>query len=532
MNEHSSRSHSIFMIQVTQKDMENQKKLCGKLYLVDLAGSEKVGKTGVEGIGLEQAKAINKSLSALGNVIAALASDKKSHVPYRDSKLTRILQESLGGNSRTTIVICCSPASFNEAETRSTLEFGKRAKTIKNVVSVNENLTAEKWKEKYLIENEKNMKLQDELRKWRNGETVAKNEQSNFESEERYDSPNTNRKPHQSESRSFQVEDFYKMLDKKDDEIEKQSEMIEKLKEEILQKEILLCATKLEGETSTSKAARDNKSTEAEVQEVLNAFDELANEYEMKIQECKENLAMQKKDHSEVMQSLLMEVIDIETITFDNQMEIRKYKDEKKKISDFLKGMINDIEDFKIEKEENRHVQITDILSKLKAQTEVYTKEDNQISASSKEEKSVIPTPSPRKHVGKINSKSKIDELEKAVAQDMNDLNLEKQDNLNITMTKLLLSKVRRISSQTEDISVDMECKNMETQKSTGLLEYECNEALIEQNRKIENLENSFGSINNENSSLKSEISKLKMRLLASLARVKVWQFHIFNSIY
>ena len=111
--------------------MENQKKLCGKLYLVDLAGSEKVGKTGVEGIGLEQAKAINKSLSALGNVIAALASDKKSHVPYRDSKLTRILQESLGGNSRTTIVICCSPASFNEAETRSTLEFGKRAKTIK-----------------------------------------------------------------------------------------------------------------------------------------------------------------------------------------------------------------------------------------------------------------------------------------------------------------------------------------------------------------------------------------------------------------
>ena len=99
MNEHSSRSHSIFLINVKQENLENQKKLSGKLYLVDLAGSEKVGKTGVEGMGLEEAKNINKSLSALGNVIAALADGNKSHIPYRDSKLTRILQESLGGES-------------------------------------------------------------------------------------------------------------------------------------------------------------------------------------------------------------------------------------------------------------------------------------------------------------------------------------------------------------------------------------------------------------------------------------------------
>jgi kinesin family protein 5 len=86
----------------------------------------KVSKTGAEGAVLEEAKNINKSLSALGNVISALAEGTKSHVPYRDSKLTRILQESLGGNSRTTIVICCSPASYNEAETKSTLLFGQR----------------------------------------------------------------------------------------------------------------------------------------------------------------------------------------------------------------------------------------------------------------------------------------------------------------------------------------------------------------------------------------------------------------------
>lgn len=85
-----------------------------------------MSKTGAEGTVLDEAKNINKSLSALGNVISALADGNKSPIPYRDSKLTRILQESLGGNARTTIVICCSPASFNESETKSTLDFGKR----------------------------------------------------------------------------------------------------------------------------------------------------------------------------------------------------------------------------------------------------------------------------------------------------------------------------------------------------------------------------------------------------------------------
>merc|ERR1712179_533419 len=147
MNEHSSRSHSVFLIQVKQENVETQKKLLGKLYLVDLAGSEKVSKTGAEGTILDEAKNINKSLSALGNVIAALADGNKAHIPYRDSKLTRILQESLGGNAKTTIIICASPASYNEAETKSTLDFGRRAKTIKNVVGVNEELTAEEWRE-------------------------------------------------------------------------------------------------------------------------------------------------------------------------------------------------------------------------------------------------------------------------------------------------------------------------------------------------------------------------------------------------
>lgn len=141
MNAESSRSHSIFLITIQQRNTESGAQKTGNLYLVDLAGSEKVGKTGASGQTLEEAKKINKSLSALGMVINALTDSKAKHIPYRDSKLTRILQESLGGNSRTTLIINCSPSSYNEAETLSTLRFGIRAKSIKNTARVNAELS-------------------------------------------------------------------------------------------------------------------------------------------------------------------------------------------------------------------------------------------------------------------------------------------------------------------------------------------------------------------------------------------------------
>ncbi|KAM0718748.1 hypothetical protein Q7P37_005819 [Cladosporium fusiforme] len=141
MNQESSRSHSIFVIEVAQKNVESGSAKSGRLFLVDLAGSEKVGKTGASGQTLEEAKKINKSLTSLGMVINALSDGKSSHIPYRDSKLTRILQESLGGNSRTTLIINCSPSGYNYDETVSTLRFGERAKTIKQKAKVNEELS-------------------------------------------------------------------------------------------------------------------------------------------------------------------------------------------------------------------------------------------------------------------------------------------------------------------------------------------------------------------------------------------------------
>lgn len=113
----------------------------GKFYLVDLAGSEKISKTGAAGKRLDEAKTINLSLTTLGMVIFALTEKKSTHVPYRDSKLTRVLQDSLGGNSKTTLIVTCSPSPYNESETIGTLRFGIRAKSIKNRPKINREYT-------------------------------------------------------------------------------------------------------------------------------------------------------------------------------------------------------------------------------------------------------------------------------------------------------------------------------------------------------------------------------------------------------
>ncbi|CAA3006832.1 kinesin-like protein KIN-1 [Olea europaea var. sylvestris] len=137
MNMASSRSHCVYIFTI-QKELKKEKR-SGKVILVDLAGSEKVEKTGAEGRVLEEAKTINKSLSALGNVINALTGSpqgRANHIPYRDSKLTRILQDALGGNSQTSLLCCSSPSPSNASESLSTLRFGARAKHIKALAHV------------------------------------------------------------------------------------------------------------------------------------------------------------------------------------------------------------------------------------------------------------------------------------------------------------------------------------------------------------------------------------------------------------
>eukprot|EP01084_Bolivina_argentea_P227690 384573_1 len=145
MNEHSSRSHAIFMLQLDARNTETGSSKASKLMLVDLAGSEKVKKTQATGQTLKEAKQINKSLMVLGLVINSLV-EKKKHVPYRDSKLTRLLSDALGGNSKTCLLVTASPSKYNCDESISTMRFGTRAKSIKNEATINQELSVAEYK--------------------------------------------------------------------------------------------------------------------------------------------------------------------------------------------------------------------------------------------------------------------------------------------------------------------------------------------------------------------------------------------------
>ncbi|XP_056378934.1 kinesin-1 heavy chain [Hyla sarda] len=362
MNEHSSRSHSIFLINVKQENTQTEQKLSGKLFLVDLAGSEKVSKTGAEGAVLDEAKNINKSLSSLGNVISALA-EGNVYIPYRDSKMTRILQDSLGGNCRTTIVICCSPSSYNEAETKSTLLFGQRAKTIKNTVCVNVELTAEQWKKKYEKEKEKTKSLrntvqwlENELARWRKGETVPVDEQFDKEKANMdafvVDTVVANDKPAVTLAANFtdaerrkcedEVTKLYKQLDDKDEEINQQSQLVEKLKQQMLDQEELLASTRRDQDNMQAELNRlqaENDASKEEVKEVLQALEELAVNYDQKSQEV--------EDKAKEYESLSEELNQKSVILSSLDSELQKLKEmtnhQKKRATEMMTSLLKDL---------------------------------------------------------------------------------------------------------------------------------------------------------------------------------------------
>nr|XP_020494228.1 kinesin-1 heavy chain [Labrus bergylta] len=368
MNEHSSRSHSIFLINIKQENSQTEQKLTGKLYLVDLAGSEKVGKTGAEGTVLDEAKMINKSLSALGNVISALA-EGSGYVPYRDSKMTRILQDSLGGNCRTTMVICCSPSAFNDAETRSTLMFGQRAKTIKNSVSLNVELTAEQWKKKWEKENNKNKTLkttvtwlENELNRWRSGECVPAEEQFDKEKAkaevQALDGALNNDKPAappvlsslpgvkltdaQNGKYEAEMAKLYKELDDKDDEINQQSQLVEELKQQMMDQEELLSSSQRDHgtlQTELNRLLAENEASKEEVKEVLQALEELAVNYDQKTQEV-EDRASEFEALSEELNQKSSSLASIDT-------ELQKLKEmtnhQKKRVNEMMSSLLKDL---------------------------------------------------------------------------------------------------------------------------------------------------------------------------------------------
>ena len=158
MNAESSRSHSIFSILVESYNTTTKKTSVGKLSLVDLAGSERADKTGATAERLKEAQSINKSLSALGDVISALSNNEK-FIPYRNNKLTQLMQDSLGGNAKTLMFVNISPADYNRDETLTSLLYASRVKLITNDAAKT-------------VENEEIKRLKDMIRELKAGRDV------------------------------------------------------------------------------------------------------------------------------------------------------------------------------------------------------------------------------------------------------------------------------------------------------------------------------------------------------------------------
>ncbi|KAE9548194.1 hypothetical protein FO519_008596 [Halicephalobus sp. NKZ332] len=180
MNMSSSRSHSVFTVSVLFRDNETKSEelllKTGKLNLVDLAGSENIGRSGSTAGRAREAGSINQSLLTLGRVITALTSNA-SHIPYRESKLTRILQDSLGGKTITTIIATLTPSSTSLEESVSTLEYAQRAKNIKNSPEVNQQITRKALLREY----------SDEIERLRRDLIAAREKNGVFLAQENYD---------------------------------------------------------------------------------------------------------------------------------------------------------------------------------------------------------------------------------------------------------------------------------------------------------------------------------------------------------
>ncbi|KAJ8942198.1 hypothetical protein NQ318_021085, partial [Aromia moschata] len=354
MNEHSSRSHSVFLINVKQENLENQKKLSGKLYLVDLAGSEKVSKTGAEGTVLDEAKNINKSLSALGNVISALADGNKTHIPYRDSETHSY------------------PARIAWRQRQD--HYRNLAKTVKNVVCVNEELTAEEWKRRYEREKEKVArlkgkveKLEEELNRWRSGETVSAEEQVNLTELSDAATPvsameesTIAEKPsgplpatpalmigstlgvEERNKLELERERLYQQLDEKDEEINQQSQYVEKLKEQILEQDELIASTRRDYEALQAEMNRiqqENESAKEEVKEVLQALEELAVNYDQKSQEVE----AKNKEMESLSEELMQKQASLNTTTNELQQLRDMSSHQKKRIAEMLANLLKEL---------------------------------------------------------------------------------------------------------------------------------------------------------------------------------------------
>ncbi|KAL4473629.1 hypothetical protein ABPG74_022493 [Tetrahymena malaccensis] len=351
MNKDSSRSHSIFTLYIecsykVEGDTEDHI-TAGKLNLVDLAGSERQSKTQATGDRLKEATKINLSLSALGNVISALVDGKSQHVPYRDSKLTRLLQDSLGGNTKTIMIAAISPADYNYEETLSTLRYASRAKNIKNQPKVNQDPKDALLKE-YADEIKK---LKEMLLKQQAGEQVNFNAIGNGNGQKQQPQLAI-----QHSSSQVMNQSEVKKLKEKNDALNAERQQIEeemKNKEKLIQQQL------------QEKLMIEQKLKEVEQKFIVGGTAD--QDKKKKISQMRNKLKKQMQEHEKIQEEMKQKEEEFENLEIKYsslQEELDATKKKVKKLSQKYKQAQSEIKDL----EKEHEIQKEDLLDTIRYQ--------------------------------------------------------------------------------------------------------------------------------------------------------------------
>ncbi|XP_069744371.1 kinesin-like protein KIF3C isoform X2 [Narcine bancroftii] len=364
MNEYSSRSHAIFVVTIECSELgldgENHIRV-GKLNLVDLAGSERQSKTGVQGERLKEAAKINLSLSALGNVISALVDGKSTHIPYRDSKLTRLLEDSLGGNAKTIMVATIGPASCNYEESLTTLRYANRTKNIKNKPRINEDPKDALLRE--FQEEIARLKAQLERRgmlskKRRKGqkETILEGEELMDEIEETEDNIEKDMENYLKEQKET--------LEKEKVAIQDDHNLVAEEKQKLLEEKEKMMENLKKEQEATEQLAAKFKAMESKLLVGGKNIMDHTNEQQKMLELKRQEIAEQKRREREIQQQMLLqdeETVELRETYTSLQQEVEMKTKKLKKIFaklEAVKAEIQDLQDEHVKERQNlEHVQ-------------------------------------------------------------------------------------------------------------------------------------------------------------------------------
>ncbi|XP_062927026.1 kinesin-like protein KIF3C isoform X1 [Mobula hypostoma] len=363
MNEYSSRSHAIFVVTIECSELgldgENHIRV-GKLNLVDLAGSERQSKTGVQGERLKEAAKINLSLSALGNVISALVDGKSTHIPYRDSKLTRLLEDSLGGNAKTIMVATVGPASSNYDESLTTLRYANRTKNIKNKPRINEDPKDALLRE--FQEEIARLKAQLERRGMLSKKRRKSQKKIILEGEELMDEVEDTEDNIEKNMENY-LKEQKETLEKEKAAIQDDHNLVAEEKQKLLEEKEKMMEDLRKEQEATEQLAAKFKAMESKLLVGGKNIIDHTNEQQKMLEQKRQEIAEQKRREREIQQQMMLqdeETLELrETYTSLQQeveMKTKKLKKVRKKLLakfESVKAEIQDLQNEHVKKRQN-----------------------------------------------------------------------------------------------------------------------------------------------------------------------------------